>query len=127
METSGRVLIITGCAFLILIAFSSITVYRAFALYMYFLSVTLLMLTLYGSLVRYTTQTRSRISKYIPGISGVVMLTFLVLGFDIFHAVAIGLQTAFLLSITLFWMFKERKRGVIPESTYMFEYAAKKE
>jgi hypothetical protein len=126
MELSGRILILTGCAFLVLIAFSSITVYRAFALYMYFLSVTLLMVTLYGSLIRYTTQTRSRISKYIPGISGVVMLTFLIMGFDIFHAVAIGIQTAFLLSITIFWTFKERRRGLTPTSEYMFAYTTKK-
>ena len=126
METSGRILIATGCAFLVLIAFSSITVYRSFALYMYFLSITLLMVTLYGSLIRYTTQTRSRISKYIPGISGLSMLTFLILGFDIFHALAIGFQTAFLLSITVFWTFKERRRNLNPASEYMFAYSTKK-
>jgi hypothetical protein len=122
METPARVLIATGCTFLVLIAFSSITIYRAYALYMYFLSVTLLMLTFYGSLVRYTCQTRSRVSKYIPGISGVVMLTFLLLGFDILHAVAIGLQTSVLLSITLLWAFKERGRSFSP-AAHMFTYS----
>ena len=125
METSGRILIATGCAFLVLIAFSSITIYRAYALYMYFLSITLLMLTFYGSLIRYTTQTRSRISKYIPGISGIAMLTFLLLGFDIFHAIAIGFQTAFLLSITLYWSFMEKRRNLDPVNDYMFEYKGK--